>query len=195
MRQADWRWHARLVAALAFLVFATEAATAQDLALRLDPPHTSINFTLADVLHTVRGSFLLERGNLRFNPASERLSGEIVVNAKSGQSGNSMRDRKMHKEVLESGQYPEIVFRPDGVEGAVQANSLVRVHGIFSIHGMDHEVTVPAKVEISSDRWIASLHFTVPYANWGMKNPSTLFLRVSGTVDIEVAASGTVTRP
>jgi polyisoprenoid-binding protein YceI len=195
MRQADWRWRARWVAALAFILLAVEAATAQDLALRLDPQHTSINFTLADVLHTVRGSFQVERGDLQFNPVSQSLSGEIVVNAKSGQSGNGMRDRKMHKEVLESGQYPEIVFRPDRVEGALQANSLVRVHGIFSIHGTDHEMTVPAKVDISSDRWTANLHFTVPYASWGMKNPSTLFLRVSGTVDIKVAASGTVTRP
>jgi hypothetical protein len=35
----------------------------------------------------------------------------------------------------------------------------------------------------------------VTYAQWGMKNPSTLFLRVSESVDIDVTAAGTVTRP
>ena len=123
--------------------------------------------------------------------------GEIVVDAKSGESGSGMRDRKMQREVLESERYPEIAFRPDRVDGTVsqQGKSLVRVHGIFSIHGSDHELAVPAEVEVTSDHWTATLHFAVPYANWGMKNPSTLFLRVSESVDINLTAAGTITRP
>jgi hypothetical protein len=78
---------------------------------------------------------------------------------------------------------------------ALQGKSSVRVHGIFSIHGSDHELTVPAEVEVSSDHWTATLHFAVPYANWGMKNPSTLFLRVSESVDIDLTAAGTISRP
>jgi len=35
----------------------------------------------------------------------------------------------------------------------------------------------------------------VPYAKWGMKNPSTLFLKVSESVDIDLSAAGSVTRP
>ena len=108
-----------------------------------------------------------------------------------------MRDRKMHHEVLESERYPEIVFRPDRIEGPLllQGKSSVRVHGIFSIHGADHEITVPADVDLEPDRWNATLHFSVPYASWGMKNPSTLFLRVSGSVDVEVGAAGALIRP
>jgi polyisoprenoid-binding protein YceI len=108
-----------------------------------------------------------------------------------------MRDRKMHREVLESDRYPEISFRPDHVEGTVspQGKSSVQVHGIFSIHGTDHELTFPAEVQTFPDHWTATLHFAVPYAKWGMKNPSTLFLRVSESVDIDVTASGSVTRP
>ncbi len=123
--------------------------------------------------------------------------GEIVVDAKSGESGSGMRDRKMQREVLESERYPEIAFRPDRVDGTVsqQGKSLVQVHGIFSIHGSDHELAVPAEVEVTSDHWTATLHFAVPYANWGMKNPSTLFLRVSESVDINLTAAGTITRP
>ncbi len=183
----------RLPIALLLLMFPA-GATAQELALRLDPQHTSVDFTLPDVLHTIRGSFQVERGELRFDPGSNKLSGEIVVNAKSGQSGNSMRDRKMHREVLESEQYPEIVFRPDHLEGAV-TDPVVRVHGIFSIHGTDHQMTVPAKVDVSAESWTANMHFSVPYASWGMKNPSTFFLRVSGTVEVDVTAAGTVARP
>jgi polyisoprenoid-binding protein YceI len=108
-----------------------------------------------------------------------------------------MRDRKMHREVLESDRYPEIAFHPDRVDGTVllQGKSSVRVHGSFSIHGSEHELTAPADLEVSADRWTATIHFAVPYTTWGMKNPSTLFLRVNESVDIDLTASGTVTRP
>jgi polyisoprenoid-binding protein YceI len=166
-------------------------------ALALDPKHTTINFTLGDVLHTVRGTFQLKHGDLHLDPASGNLTGEIVVDAKSGDSGSGMRDRKMHREVLESDRYPEISFRPDRIEGNVttQGKSSVRVHGIFTIHGADHELTVPAEVQMAPGYWTATLHFAVPYANWGMKNPSTLFLRVNESVDIDLTTSGNMTPP
>lgn len=182
---------------IAILALASTEAASQDITFQLDPQHTTVNFTLGDVLHTVRGTFQLERGSLRLSPGSGKLDGEIVVNAKSGESGNGMRDRKMHREVLESDRYPEIAFRPDHVEGAIaaQGKSSVRVHGIFAIHGSDHEITVPADVEISPNQWTAKIHFALPYSKWGIKNPSTLFLRVSDSVDIDLTASGAITRP
>jgi polyisoprenoid-binding protein YceI len=182
---------------LTLLVFIVSSAAAQEKALQLDPSQTSINFTLGDVLHTVHGSFRLKRGSLGFEPTSGKLSGEIVVDAGSGQSGSGMRDHKMNKEVLESSRYPEIVFRPDKIDGAVasQGKSSVKVHGLFSIHGVDHEITVPAEVEMAADHWTAAVHFTVPYAKWGMRNPSTLFLRVNDSVEIDLTATGNVVSP
>lgn len=188
------RVYAQFLAVIALLSVA-RVASAQ--AFTLDPSHTTINFTLGDVLHTVRGTFHLKHGSLLLDLSSGKITGEIVVDAKSGESGNGMRDRKMHREVLESERYADIKFRPDRVEGAIlpQGKSSVRVHGIFTIHGSDHELTVPAEVEINPDHWAATLHFAVPYAKWGLKNPSTLFLRVNESVDIDLVATGTVARP
>jgi polyisoprenoid-binding protein YceI len=171
---------------------AAVGATAQQKSLQLDPAHTSVKFTLGDVLHTVHGTFQLKRGALQLEPSSGKLTGEIVVDATSGESGSTMRDRKMHKEVLESDRYPEISFRPDRIEGTVAdpGKSSVRVHGIFRIHGVDREVTLPAEAEISATNWTATVHFTVPYEKWGMKNPSTLFLRVEDSVKIDLLTSG-----
>ncbi|MGA8270837.1 MAG: YceI family protein [Candidatus Sulfotelmatobacter sp.] len=188
--------HWAFLAAL-FLPVTIAAAAAQDAALQLDPQHTTIYFTLGDALHTVRGSFQLKRGALELDPVSGKLTGEIVVDARSGQSGSGMRDRKMHREVLESERYPEIIFRPDRVDGNVSfsGNSSVKVHGIFTIHGTEHELTAPAEVKMAPGYWTATLHFAVPYAQWGIKNPSTLFLRVSDSVDIELTAAGNLSRP
>ena len=187
----------QILMAVIFLAFLPLKTAAQDSTFHLDPQRTTINFTLGDVLHTVHGTFHLKEGTLRLAAASGKLTGEIVVDARSGESGNSMRDRKMHKEVLESDRYPEIIFRPDRVDGEVttQGKSTVRVHGIFNIHGSDHELTVPAEVQMAPGYWTATLHFAVPYAKWGMKNPSTMFLRVSESVDIDLTASGIASSP
>jgi len=183
--------------ACATLALSSVAAAAQDTVLRLDPAHTTVKYTLGDVLHTVHGTFRLKQGTLQLDPASGKLSGEIVVDARSGESGTAMRDRKMHREVLESERYPEITFRPDRVDGVISlpGKSSAQVHGIFSIHGADHELTSPAEVEMTSDHWTATVHFSVPYVKWGLKNPSTLFLRVSESVDIDLMAGGSIVKP
>lgn len=188
------RRRCRSAVVVALLIFVSAAASAQELALRFDPQQTSVNFALGDVLHTVRGTFALKEGSLSLDRASGKLSGAIVIDAKTGASGNSMRDRKMHREVIESDRFPEISFHPDRVQGTVapQGISTVSLHGSFSIHGADHEITVPAQVQMLPDRWNASLHFSIPYVKWGMKNPSTLFLKVSESVEIDVKTAGTL---
>ena len=180
---------------IALLTCGAVFASAQDRAFQLDPARSSVQFTLGDVLHTVHGTFKVKQGSLQIE-ATGKMAGEIVVDAASGQSGSGMRDRKMNKEVLESARYPEIAFRPDRIDGNVasEGKSSVMVHGIFSIHGAQREISVPAQVEMAADHWTAKVHFTIPYAKWGMKNPSTLFLRVSDTVEIDLATGGPVVR-
>jgi polyisoprenoid-binding protein YceI len=192
----DWQRQFRtvVIGAMAAVFVLVISSVAQEQTFQIDPSHSSVKFTLGDVLHTVHGSFVLKRGELQMQPTG-KLSGEFVVDATSGNSGSGMRDRKMHKEVLESARYPEIDFRPDRFDGDVapQGKSSVMVHGMFGIHGTAREITVPAQVERDGDHWTANVHFTVPYAKWGMKNPSTLFLKVSDTVEIDLSASGSVT--
>ncbi len=192
-RRNQEQFISRFLCTAAVLLVLVFPSAAQQRELQLDPAQTSVKFTLGDVLHTVRGTFKLKHGDLLIEPAG-KVSGEIVVDAKSGDSGSGMRDHKMNKEVLESDRYPEISFRPDRVEGMVASSgkSAVTVHGMFNVHGADHEITVPAEVDMTADRWTATVHFTVPYEKWGMKNPSTLFLRVNDSVEIDVVASGSL---
>jgi polyisoprenoid-binding protein YceI len=163
-------------------------------ALEFDPAQTRVEFTLADVLHTVQGTFKLKQGGIRIDEATGAVSGEIVVDATSGESGSAARDRRMHANILESGRYPEISFRPDRLEGAVpkRGSASLKIHGTFRIHGTDHEIVLPADAEAANGQYAVTLHFVVPYVQWGMKNPSTFILRVSDKVNITVK---TVAKP
>jgi polyisoprenoid-binding protein YceI len=88
--------------------------------LDLDPAKTEVQFTLHDVLHTVHGSFKLKQGSIHFDPDSGKASGEIIVDVTSGASGSGARDRRMHKEILESQRYPDATFTPDHVDGGMK---------------------------------------------------------------------------
>ncbi len=180
---------------LVLLTFAISSpAIAQDATLELDPAATQVSFTLGDVLHTVHGTFKLKRGTVKFDPASGHASGQVVVDATSGDSGSHARDRKMHKDVLESAQYPEIIFTPNQIEGQVlpQGDFRVQVLGTFTVHGAGHPLTLVVQAHLAGDRLTAETQFTVPYVNWGLKNPSTLFLRVNDSVDIAIHAAGQI---
>ena len=146
-------------------------------------------------LHTVHGTFKLKSGSVTFDPKSGDASGEIIVDATSGESGNNSRDKKMHKEILESQRYPEIVFSPKHVTGKVadQGTSNIQVQGVFRIHGADHDLTLSLPVEKSGDEVKASTSFVVPYQDWGMKNPSTFLLKVENKVSISISSAGHIT--
>jgi len=170
----------------------TSTALAQESVVELDPARTEVSFTLGDVLHTVHGTFKLKRGIVKFDPVSGHSSGLVVVDATSGGSGSHARDHKMHKDVLQSAQYPEITFAPQQVQGKVlpQGDFKVEVLGTFTMHGASHPLTLVMQTHVAGEQLTADTAFTIPYVSWGLKNPSTLFLRVNDTVDIAIHAAG-----
>ena len=170
---------------------------ASDVVFSLDVAHSKVTWSLGTTFHTVRGSFALKKGTLRLDPATGKASGEIIVDAASGKSGNDSRDKKMHKEVLESGRYAEVVFRPDRVEGKIapQGTSTVQVHGILVLHGSEHELTLPVQAELAADHWTGNGKFSVPFIDWGLKNPSTFFNKVNHAVEIELELKGNLQSP
>jgi polyisoprenoid-binding protein YceI len=168
------------------------ALWAQDMTLELDPTNTKVDFTLSDVLHTVHGTFALKSGLIHFNPSKGSASGSVVVDVKSGQSGNNSRDRKMHKDILQSEQYPDATFTPTKMSGpfSPQGSSQIQVDGTFRIHGSDHSITLIVPLQISGSTTNFKTQMVLPYVEWGMKNPSTFVLRVGDKVDLDIAASG-----
>jgi polyisoprenoid-binding protein YceI len=189
-------FRASCIALFVCLLLLPSMVAAQQITVNLDPAQTKIQWTLEAVLHTVHGTFKLRSGSLTFDPQSGAASGEIIVDATSGESGNHSRDQKMHKEVLESQRYPAIIFSPTHVMGKVadRGTSNLQVQGVFHIHGANHDLTLSLPVEISGDTVKASTSFVVPYQDWGMKDPSTFFLKVEKTVSLSISSVGRISQ-
>jgi polyisoprenoid-binding protein YceI len=177
------------------VTFAASVAQAQQKAFMLDPAQTKVNFTVDSTLHTVHGDFRLKSGSIQFDDATGAASGELVVDSASGESGSNGRDKKMHKDILESPKYSDIVFTPQHVKGTVanEGKSNVEVEGILTMHGKSKPVTMPLEVQLQNGNGSADGSFSVKYLEWGMKNPSTFILRVNDTVQIHVHAVGKIT--
>ena len=167
---------------------------AQQKTFTLDPAQTKVNFTVDSTLHTVHGDFRLKRGSIEFDNATGQAGGEIVVDSASGRSGSDGRDKKMHKDVLESPKYSDIVFTPQHVKGTVAAEgkSQIEVEGTLTMHGKSKPATLPLEVQLQGGASTADGSFTVKYQEWGMKSPSTFILRVSDKVEIHVHATGRI---
>lgn len=176
------------------------AARAAEQRLVLDPAATKVAFTLAATLHTVEGRVPLSRGTLSFDPATGAASGEIVLDARGAETGNSLRDDNMHGEVLESEQFPTIVFRATSLEvleRTAQAAD-VKLHGQLEMHGKGRPLVLAAHLERIGDqgrRISITAHFPVRYIDWGMKNVSNFVLRVADEVQVQVSAEGTLEKP
>jgi polyisoprenoid-binding protein YceI len=179
---------------LSVLTLSTTPVSAAETTLIFDPPKTEIHWILDTLLHTVHGTFQLRSGTVSFDPATGRASGALIVDARSGQSGGSSRDSKMHSSILESAKFADIVFRPDRVEGQIpaQGKGTIRVHGQFELHGQSHEITLPMDLDVGAQQIAAKSHFPIPYITWGLKNPSTFILKVDDKVDVEIAATGRI---
>ena len=181
-----------LVLAISVALFAP--LRAEDSVLIFAPAQTGVHWTLGALLHTVHGTFRLKAGSIHFDRATGKASGEIVIDALSGESGNSSRDSKMHSNILESKIFHQIVFRPDHVSGQIptQGPGKLQVHGTFELLSKPHEFTLPVELQVDAAQIAVKSEFHVPYIQWGLKNPSTFMLKVDDNVLVDITASARV---
>ena len=190
-----------IVVALA-LSFASRTASASSAGTRigiinLDPAKTLVEFRLGGSLHTTHGKFQLRTGIIKADSATGKAEGTIVVDAASGDSGDSIRDHRMKDSVLEAEKFPEITFTARHIEGHLDRGGVfqAKLEGVLKLHGADHALTIDAHGTLIDDNLVATAHFSIPYVEWGLKDPSVLFLTVAKQVDIDIATAGRVTWP
>jgi polyisoprenoid-binding protein YceI len=190
-----WRAISLLLALLA-LVACASVSNAQQISATFDPAATQISFSLGATLHTVHGAFKLKSGQIQWDAATGRASGAIVIDATTGNTDNASRDKNMHAQVLESVKFPEIIFTPSQIKGALakEGKSQLEVSGKVALHGQDHNVAWNVTVQPASNgAFEATTQFPVPFKMWGLKDPSTFLLHVADNVDVEIDAIARIT--
>jgi polyisoprenoid-binding protein YceI len=162
--------------------------------LSLDTNRSEVHFTLTDTLHTVRGTFRIQQGDVTFDPATGEASGSILVDALSGQTGNSVRDHRMAKDELKAPEFKTVNFAPTRFTGTFNptGDSALQVHGLFTLLGTPHEIEVPMQVQVNGDQIHAVGSFVVPYVQWGLKDPSSFVIKVNKEVQVELDLTGTL---
>jgi polyisoprenoid-binding protein YceI len=170
------------------------AIPARNIEIHFDPASTQIHFKVGSMLRDVRGSFQFKGGALAVDPDSTLAQGELLVDATTGRTGNAARDKELQEDVLESKRYPSIFFHAEHLRGQIpktNGSSDVIAEGMLNIHGADHPLQMKVHLVRVGNSLSATTHFTVPYVEWGMKNPRGSFLHLSKTAQVDVSAKGT----
>ena len=167
-------------------------AFAQSQTFAVAPDASQVAFALAGTGHHVNGTFHVQSGTVAFDPSAKTISGSVVVAADSGNSGDRSRDKKMNSDVLDVAHYSEVTFAPKSYQGtiATSGESTIQVTGTFTLHGTPHDLTVPMQIHLDGTNLTAKTHFTVPYVQWGLKDPSVFILKVAKEVDIDLSLVG-----
>jgi polyisoprenoid-binding protein YceI len=167
-------------------------AFAQSQTFTVAPDASQVAFALAGTGHHVNGTFHIQSGTVAFDPSAKTISGSVVVAAGSGNSGDRSRDKKMNSDVLDVARYSEVTFAPQSYQGtiATSGESTIQVTGTFTLHGTPHDLTVPMQIHLDGTNLTAKTHFTVPYVQWGLKDPSVFILKVAKEVDIDLSLVG-----
>jgi polyisoprenoid-binding protein YceI len=163
---------------------------------RVDPGTSEVHFTLGGSGHAVEGTFHVSSGDFSLDAQSGAMTGNVAVDAASGESDNKSRDKKMTSDQMKAQTFPSVTFAPTRFTGQVKdsGDSTGQVDGNFTLLGQAHAITVPMTVHMEGDHFTATGSFVAPYVSWGMKDPSIMFLKVAKEVKIDLKLAGTVTR-
>ena len=171
--------------------------SAQEAIFELDPAQTQIRFTLPAAIRAAHGTFTLKSGTIRFNPATGKAAGSVVVDMTSEESDSVSLDRKILGEVLDTRKFPEAAFIPAQIDGRLEdaGESALQLSGTFRVRDFEHDFNIATMVTRNGDRLTATAHFLIPYVDWGMRNPGGVLMRVGNQVEINIKTVGRITLP
>ena len=170
------------------------SARAADISVTLDPADTRITFELRATGHDVEGVLHLHEGHLVLSDDG-KASGSLEIDAGQTATGNKRRDKTMHAKVLESVDHPLISFTAERYEGRLpeHGHGDLKLYGKMLLAGHEHDTFLPISVEVEGDHFSGTSDVDVPFVEWGLHDPSILFLRVKKIVNVHVKAQGRLT--
>jgi hypothetical protein len=76
---------------------------------------------------------------------------------------------------------------------APSGDSTIQVSGVFTLLANSHDLTIPMQIHMDGSKATAKAQFVVPYAQWGLKNPSFLIWKAENDVAIDLSLVGNIT--
>jgi polyisoprenoid-binding protein YceI len=184
----------KFLAVPALALVLAPAAVAQHQTFVVNPDASEVRMKLNTTHEVVNGTFHVDSGSIEFDRTAPKMSGNVVVAAGSGKTGNDSRDKKMNKDILKIDRYTSVSFAPKTYAGTIAAtgDSTIQVSGIFTLLGTPHDLTIPMQIHMERSKATAKAQFVVPYVQWGLKNPSFLIWKAESDVAIDLNLVGQV---
>jgi len=179
-------------AVLTLSLLLAPAALAQHQTFVVNPDASEVKMTLNTSHEVVNGTFHIQSGSIEFDRNAPKMSGSVVVFAGSGKTGNGSRDKRMNKEILQVEQHATVSFAPKSYAGSISptGDSTIQVTGIFTLLDTPHEITIPMLVHLEGTTATAKARFSVPFVQWGLKDPSILIWKTDKEVAISLSLTG-----
>jgi polyisoprenoid-binding protein YceI len=183
-------------APFALAVLIAPAALAQHQTFAVNPDTSEVKMTLNTTHEVVNGTFHVQSGSIEFDRNAPKMSGSVVVAAGSGKTGNGARDKRMNKEILQVEQHATVSFEPKSYTGAIapSGDSTIQATGVFTLLGSPHEITIPIVVHLEGTTATAKAHLSVPYIQWGLKDPSLFIWKADKEVAIDLFLTGQLSK-
>src|SRR5258705_10096320 len=133
------------------LVFMPASRTSAADKYTIDPVHCHIGFSVRHlVINNIRGRFTDYAGSISYDEQDiTRSSVEITIKAQSINTDVQPRDEHLRtSEFFDVAKFPDITFKSTRVE---KRGSGFAAIGIFTMHGVAKEITIPFKINGKSN--------------------------------------------
>ena len=170
---------------------ARSAAAEAERPYDIDPSTARVAFELGATLHNVHGRTDRASGRIGTTAGTAAqvtdLTGSVQISVAGLETGNRRRDKKMHEESFDVGKYAEITFQAKHLgPGTARPDDTTRTSrtliGNLTIRGVARDVEIPVVIEERVGRLIVEGTLTVRWADFGIPDPSFLFVRIQPTV-------------
>ena len=161
---------------------------------QVDPARSSVRFALPATLHTVEGKTTSVSGSFTRPAAATsgdafEVTGRITIAARTLDTGNGSRDKRMRAESLAVDTYPEIVFVPSrgvgkNVTFAPGSKSAFTLEGKLTVRGVTKPVSIETSASFTESGMAADGKTQLTFADFGVPDPSNFLLHVKPTLTV-----------
>jgi polyisoprenoid-binding protein YceI len=172
---------------------AAEATTSATINYVVDLAHSSVTFEVPATLHTVHGKGSAVTGEFSRPsvpvPGGFPVFGKIRIETRTLDTGNSSRDKRMHRETLSVDRYPVIQFVPTRVVGSIPSfepgtTASFQLEGDLTIRETKRPITIDANAKFTETGIVVDGKTSLQFPDFGVPDPSNFFVHVKPTVTI-----------